>query len=174
MQSHSQLKRFTIESQTSSSFNVTKYSSSKEDIIMYNTEKFVSKEGVIGAAILSYNGEEGEDDIIEEEEGGYDIVEGVAGELKLDPQEKNQRQLIANMIKVAGDLALIAVKNKQRIFDKIKIYGLLVNCKDGSTQILSLLIDFPMGERTLQLCKDPQDFNVCIIKLCNALDPVSG
>ena len=41
MQRHAQLKRFTIESQTSSSFNVTKYSSSKEDIRMYNTEKTV-------------------------------------------------------------------------------------------------------------------------------------
>ena len=81
------------------------------------------------------------------------------------------------MIKVAGDLALSAVsavRNKQRVFDKIKIYGLLVNCNDGSTHVLSLLIDFPKGERTLQLCKDPQDFNVCIVKLCNALDPVSG
>ena len=47
---------------------------------MYNTEKFVSKEGVNGAAILSYNRE---DDIVEEEEGGYYIVEGVARELKL-------------------------------------------------------------------------------------------
>ena len=157
MKRSSLLKDYTIAAQAKYvGFPVSKYSTSKEDLVMYHKE-FVKRGKVTGALFQAQDEDE-------------TAVEGVAGELKLDdPSETSRNQLIANMVKVAGNLAWLAVKNKHELFDKIKVYGLLTNCKDGSTHVATLLMDFKKATSTLEWCEEPQDFNSCIVRLSEVL-----
>ena len=159
MKHSSLLKDYTVAVQAKyPGFPVSKYSTSKEDLVMYHKE-FVKGGKVTGALFQ----------VQDEDETVETVVEGVAGELKLDPLETSMNQLIANMEKVAGNLAWMAVMNKKEVFDKIKVYGLLTNCKDGTTRVATLLMDFIKRTSTLEWCEEPQDFNNCIVRLSEVL-----
>ena len=77
----------------------------------------------------------------------------------------HKRQLLRNMLKVAGDLALMAVKIHHKVFDGITIYGLLVNSITGHTNVLIAVMDFAVERSTVYMCEEPQHFSECIIRV---------
>ena len=86
------------------------------------------RKGKICGAVIASKDEELKDDNSE-----HDIIVGAAGEMKLDVEMRAKGQLLSNMEKVAGDLAVQSVK-QGHIFKEIVMYGFLFD-KEGTTSV---------------------------------------
>ena len=90
--------------------------------------------------------------------GNYYNLEGSAGDCKMKASPDDKSQLIANMTKVAVDIALSAV-DRGHLIDKITVYGFLINYEDFSaTQPHKMIFDFAEGNSP-QLISYNETFN---------------
>ena len=125
--------------------------SSREDLSMYHVTKFVQKETVNGAACSIIDHSDGDDS--DKDDNDDIVISGSTVELKVSPREAHKWQLLACMEKLSAELALKAVRSKN-IFSQIIIYGMLVDCKSGDTEVGKLTMDFLSHESTLTWCRE--------------------
>ena len=157
LQHHELFSDFVIKSQGTDSVakegQFCQSSSSREDLLLYHSTRYVHNEGVTGAAIST---PQDDDDII------------VEGEFKTGSVVSHRPQLIASMEKVAAELACKAADGGQ-IFSKIVIYGLLVDITTGNTTVGKLIMNFLEAQSTITWSRDFLPLNQCLWRLRQVL-----
>ena len=120
---------------------VTKYGTSRQDVIIYHKTKYINK-GMAAGAILSavsseqeYESEDTptiESDVECNQEHGF---VGSAFEMKLSVED-NLGQLAANMLRLAGQLCEKYIREERRpmLLKEIKIYGALIEIRTSSAK----------------------------------------
>ena len=168
IKNHALFANFVIRSQDQSGkLPLCRSFSSREDLSMYHETKFVQKETVRGAA-CSISGHSDRDDSDKDVNDDI-IISGSTVELKVSSREAHKWQLLACMEKLAAELAIKAVRSKM-IFSQIIIYGMLVDCRSGDTDVGKLNMDFLSNESTLIWCRESVGFNECLLKVKNILE----
>ena len=125
---------------------VSKYDTSLQDIIIYHKTNYVKK-GIVTGAVVNPIQEEGEyDKSIEGAECNpeeSDIV-GIVYEMKLMAGGDHWGQLVANMVKLAGQLCekCICASEECMLIKEIKIYGVLIEIKTSTVKPACLQIRF--------------------------------
>ena len=113
---------------------VSRYSSSKPDLIIYHSKELHVLACVVHAPGIEPDSEE-EPDV---------MLSASMIEKKLDEQQQHLGQLLAGMEKVAGDIAFMYLNHrhtpiKEKIFKFIQIYGLLMNHTSRSCKVYKLV-----------------------------------
>ena len=99
----------------------------------------------------------------EDENGSCDNVLGVAVEAKRD--EYKIEQTIANMIKVAAYLSIIAIKEGD-IIRNVTVYGVAASYYHMNGKIVKLVMDFEKGSCIIQYVLEPLELSFCINAVC--------
>ena len=107
--------------------------SAKPDIVLYRRD-FIHEDQVTAAIVAC-------PDLVDDEEDAGTIIGGV-GELKGKRKKWDIYQLLANMVKVSGDLAIKSICEQENLFKYIKMYGLLIEYKTYKAEVLELNMDF--------------------------------
>ena len=143
-----------------SRLHVTPSSSSREAFAVYHKTNFIKSGTVRGATVFF--------EALVDEDTNELYLQGAVGEMKevgrSELQEiTDKQQLIANMEKVAGELALKAAK-QEKLFSKIEMFSVLVDTA-GKGFIGKLHLNFL--ERTANMCWSDQklEFNDCISRI---------
>ena len=106
--------------------HVTKYGTSLQDLIIYHKKNYM-KGGRVTGAVVNPIQDEGEEQPIESAEG---VQEGV---IVGSAYEFNWGQLVANMVKLAGQLCERCIlEDEYMLIKDIKIYGALIEVKTSS------------------------------------------
>ena len=114
------------------------------------------------------------DDTSEECENKYAQLFSATADSKEKVKESNKHQLVANMNKCAGDIAISAINNGLS-FNKITVLGILVDYEsDEITKVYKLEQDYCRVKSTLYKCEDASisitdGFSRVISVLSNAL-----
>jgi hypothetical protein len=87
----------------------------------------------------------------------------------------NVGQLLAGMDKVAGDLAYQQLRNgglspERRVFQQVKIYGLIIDLEDRKSKPYVLNMDFIMKSSELCCGRQELDLATCINRLLSCLE----
>ena len=144
---------FEVGHQTRHQISVTRYSNSTSDLEIYHRDKFVSNATVRGAVFSS------QPEVEEPEDEKLHIKEG-------SEKENGIGQLRCYMIKMAGTLALAAVKTGRVSFTKIIIYGLLINHNDTKhTSVGRLTMDFKKQESHIDWCNASLELKTCLERI---------
>ena len=141
-------------------------SNSTADLEIYHRDKFVSH-AVIRGAVCSRQPEAEELEVKEDEM----VLKGAVGEMKLHIEEGSDKengigQLRCYMLKMAGTLALEAVRTVTESFTKIIIYGLLINRNDTkNTSVGRLTMDFKKQKCHIAWSKDCLELTACLERI---------
>ena len=139
---------------TNTSSQVTEFKS-RPDLVVCR-KRFVSKAPVKGAVARYENGHRA--GAIKHENYEDDLaVFGLVNQLKNKKKAANLYQLIADMVKVSGDLAVRSVLDGQ-LFRYIHMYGLLIECDTDQAESMKLTMDFQ--ERTTTLVRSSEELNI--------------
>ena len=144
------------------SLHVSRSSTSREDIAIYHKSKYVTKERICGGVFQQLHEQE------EEEQENYDNwLRGAAGEpvgRSISQEGNDKKQLLSNMEKVAGELALKAGQNG-KVFSSIEMYGFLFDA-EGDTLVAKLVMNFVEVKSELYWSEEKIGFNNCMQRLC--------
>ena len=152
------------------SLHVSRSSTSREDIAMYHKSKYVTKERICGGVFQQLHEQEEEEQEEQEEQENYDNwLHGAAGEMKpvgrsISQEGNDKKQLLSNMEKVAGELALKAGQNG-KVFSNIEMYGFLFDA-EGDTLVAKLVMNFIEVKSELYWSEEKIGFNNCMQRLC--------
>ena len=152
--------------------HVTKYASSRQDIIIFHRKKYV-KEGIVTGAIVS--GASGVPEIenedtptIEDAEHVQEhVIIGSAFEMKTKfTVEDNLGQLAANMLKLAGYLCQKCIRESEvpLLVKEIMIYGALIEVRSSTAKPACLHICFN-EKSTLSVGEEMMSFAECMYRL---------
>ena len=146
------------------SLHVSRSSTSREDIAIYHKSKYVTKERICGGVFQQLHEQEEEE---QEEQENYDNwLHGAAGEMKPVGRSigNDKKQLLSNMEKVAGELALKAGQIG-KVFSNIEMYGFLFDA-EGDTLVAKLVMNFVEVKSELYWSEEKIGFNNCMQRLC--------
>lgn len=121
-------------------YYISQFGRSKEDFGFFNIRQFSRGSGGVSAGLVQPR-------IVDHLTAG-------AGDSKDEAAEKDQYQMIANMVKTAADLGFVAA-NSAVLFETITIYGLLVDYTHRkSLRQYKLVFDFERRSSILHKCDD--------------------
>ena len=151
---------------------VTRSSTSIPDLVMYHRANFCYKD-VIRGAVVRVSAPTGS----EQEDYETHVMGMMVGDLKPEKPERDLVQLTANMEKLAGELAIRALR-KGDIFCKVVIYGLLFTFRDNITQVGRLEMDFlkcmTSASWTKPLTESEAPFDECLSRLVHLMEHPSA
>ena len=118
---------------------VTPFYRSKPDIVIYR-KNFVKGDKISAAVARFFSNEECtvQEMFFESED------EGIA--VEMTKKELDVYQLIGEMVKVAGDLAVKCILQQRVLFSHINIHGLLMDVAAGQMDVLQMRMDFMKKE----------------------------
>ena len=137
--------------------HVTKYASSRQDIIIFHKKKYV-KEGIVTGAIVS--GASSAPEIENEDTPTIEDAEHV------QEHEDNLGQLAANMLKLAGNLCQKCIRESEvpLLVKEIMIYGALIEVRSSSAKPACLHICFNETS-ALSIGEETMSFAECMYRL---------
>ena len=141
--------------------NLCEFATSQPDIIITHSDSggHPMKRAVVSVDVNRIDNFEDENDL-------YDNVLGFTIEAKRD--EFKVEQTIANMIKVATDLSIIAIKNGDYI-QNVTVYGVAASYYNMEGKIVKLEMNFEKGGCIIQYVTEPLGLSFCINAVCTTM-----
>ena len=136
---------------------ICEFATSKPDIIICSANS--------AATIGTYVDIENDVDIETEDDLLGLTIEAKRNEFELG-------QTIANMIKVATELSVIAIR-KRNFIQKVTVYGIAANYYDRQGKILRLEMDFEERKCKVVYIVEPFPLNFCINAICTLLSELN-
>ncbi len=97
-----------------------------------------------------------------------DNVDSCSLECKEKSQVKDGNQLLGNMIKTAGEVAVATVKYRLSLFNRLTVYGSLIDYKINSSVLTyKLCLDFVERKASLVQCKQHIPIHVAIARIAS-------
>ena len=140
------------------------FSSSWPDLIIYHPKQ------LLGCVINSTPDSEGGDGESGADTGEPVTLVGAVTEHKQGSGQFPLGQLLGNMEKVAGDLGEVCIRDTERIFDEITVYGLIVNLQQRSCTAHKLSMRFEHNQSTLHSSEEETALNDGLNRLLHILD----
>lgn len=117
--------------------NYSMFSKSKPDFSLKCRKLLIHDDSTVHVGLAVSGKKENEDEFKEVD----DVCVGVTGDCKEDATDNDDNQIIANMIKLAGDAAYELVRDN-KLFKRMIVYGLLVDYSTPEATSFRLILNF--------------------------------